>query len=850
MCKCLKIKRDDASFDDETSSRFHDSNTLSVPSCSSTRYVGPSSSSSSSSSSKSLHFFVRNPDGNTKVIHANADDTVESVHEQIRNKTGIPVFEQGYLIYGRKNLEMDKTLEYYSIQRDAQLQLVARMRSTQYPDTWKAVHRLILTTGSLCRGEHFHDGANATIVIDSVKHFIDMSLKFKTRNDNDAYVSHHIQIFVCAGAAAALVMLFLSPIRDNKECAEKAIQLFLNPLADDEVKIEIRTHFVPIILEFCTLLSKTSKNPHPLYISCRNTLRKILETIHVDRSRCFNYAQGRFVIQGLSLFVSELGGKVIKGLEYSPQTAAVSSLGDVSDFVAFSSPMCNAIEDGLGGMDHLPLCLTDLHPCYVMELGTLHLVFLEMLGKIDECLKKMEISAGRSGGEMDDSPRSGQYLSILKALNILSEIYEGAEEKVQSILRTRQVALDALVTNSSRNDDHLWILEHKDLISFECRRHLAMTLLPELKEDYTRLFEMLIDRDQLLAESFNYVSKADVKDLVGGRLFMEFKNEKATGHGVLREWFCLVCQAICNPRNGLFLACAEDNRRFFPNPASDVNPLHLEYFRFGGRVFALSLVYNVQVGILFDRTFFLQLAGEAVSLEDARDADPLFYSSGKKILEMDTDLINSDALSLTFVTEVEKLGSRKPVELCPGGNSISVNSKNREAYVNLLIQHRFVKSVTDQVKAFSRGFSEILCDASLLAFFFRSLEHEDLDRMLHGSDTALSVEDWKAHTEYNGYKTTDSQIIWFWKIVEGMSAERRRVLLFFWTSVKYLPVEGFGGLQSQLYIYKKHKSSERLPSAHTCFYRLCLPSYKSKCKMQESLQIIAQEHLSCSFGLQ
>ncbi|KAI3856696.1 hypothetical protein MKX03_026821 [Papaver bracteatum] len=843
MCKCLKIKRDDASFDDETSSRVLDGNTQSVPSCSTT-YVG------SSSSSKSLHFFVRISDGNTQVIHANADDTVESVHEQIREKTGIPVFEQGYLIYGRKNLEMDKTLGYHSIQRDAQLQLVARMRSTQYPDTWKAVDRLILTIGSLCRGEHFHDGANATIVIDSVKHFIDMSLKFKARNDNDAYVSHHIQIFVCAGAAAALVMLFLSPIRDNKECAEKAIQHFLNPLAHDEVKLELRTHFVPIILEFCTLLCSKTSTENPLYISCRNTLRKILETILVDRSRCFNYAQGRVVIQGLSLFVSELGRKVIKGLEYSPQIAAVSFLGDVSDFVAFSSPMCNAIEDGLGGMDHLPLCLTDLHPCYVMELGTLHLVFLEMLGKIDECLKKMEISVGEGRREMDDSFRSGQYLSILKPLNILSEIYEGAEEKVQSVLRTMQVALDALVTNSSRNDDHLWILEHKDLISFECRRHLAMTLLPELKEDYTRLFEMLIDRDLLLAESFKYVSEADVKDLVGGRLFMEFKNEKATGHGVLREWFCLVCLEICNQRNGLFLACAEDNRRFFPNPAaSDANPLHLEYFLFGGRVFALSLVYNVQVGILFDRTFYLQLAGETVSLEDARDADPLFYSSCKKILEMDTDFINSDALSLTFVTEVGKLGSRKPVELCPGGNSIAVNSKNREAYVNLLIQHRFVKSVTDQVKAFSRGFSEILCDASLLAFFFRSLEHEDLDRMLHGRDRALCVQDWKAHTEYNGYKTTDSQIIWFWKIVEGMSGAQRRVLLFFWTSVKYLPVEGFGGLQSQLYIYKNHKSCERLPSAHTCFYRLCLPSYKSKSKMQESLQIITQEHLSCSFGL-
>ena len=48
--------------------------------------------------------------------------------------------------------------------------------------------------------------------------------------------------------------------------------------------------------------------------------------------------------------------------------------------------------------------------------------------------------------------------------------------------------------------------------------------------------------------------------------------------------------------------------------------------------------------------------------------------------------------------------------------------------------------------------------------FFRSLELEDLDWMLHGSESAISVEDWKAHTDYNGYKETDPQILWFWKV--------------------------------------------------------------------------------------
>jgi len=87
------------------------------------------------------------------------------------------------------------------------------------------------------------------------------------------------------------------------------------------------------------------------------------------------------------------------------------------------------------------------------------------------------------------------------------------------------------------------------------------------------------------------------------------------------------------------------------------------------------------------------------------------------------------------------------------------------------------------------------------------------------------------------------------QIVEGMSEEQQRVLLFFWTSVKYLPVDGFGGLASKLYIYKTSDSHDRLPTSHTCFYRLCLPQYPSISMMRDRLQLITQEHVSCTFGM-
>lgn len=86
------------------------------------------------------------------------------------------------------------------------------------------------------------------------------------------------------------------------------------------------------------------------------------------------------------------------------------------------------------------------------------------------------------------------------------------------------------------------------------------------------------------------------------------------------------------------------------------------------------------------------------------------------------------------------------------------------------------------------------------------------------------------------------------QIVEEMTAEQRKILLFFWTSLKHLPVDGFVGLASKLYIYKSNDSIDLLPSSHTCFYRICFPCYPSMEVMQQRLNIITQDHVGCSFG--
>ncbi|KAF3676788.1 E3 ubiquitin-protein ligase UPL5 [Capsicum annuum] len=469
-------------------------------------------------------------------------------------------------------------------------------------------------------------------------------------------------------------------------------------------------------------------------------------------------------------------------------------------------------------------------------------IFDVLLGKMELSLRSLCLKGEVE--DVEDVPWWSLYLVILKHLCNVSKLCNGFESKFWETMKRVKSSLSFLIFSLvTKSEDYEWLFEVMD---FDARSHLARMMIPEVGENEECQYNMLTNRSELLKDSYGYIGIiARPEQLLGG-LFGQFENEQATGPGVLREWLLLVCQAIFNPRNSLFVACPNDRGRFFPDPDSKVNPAHLEYFRFYGRMIALALMHGVQIEVVFDRVFFLQLSGKGVSLQDIRDSDPILYNSYKQILDMDPEMVDQDVLGLTFVTELEVLGSRKEIELCPNGKDTVVDSKNREVYVSLLIKHRFVTSIAEQVEYFAKGFEDLIAPSRAQSFF-RCLYLDDLDLML-GGRSDVSIEDWKAHTDYHGYNKSDSQISWFWEIVERMSVEERKVLLFFWTSVKSLPLDGFGGLDSRLDIYKNSQSWDHLPSSQTCFYRMYFPPYQSLDVMQDRLRIITQEHVGCSFG--
>ncbi|XP_026430324.1 E3 ubiquitin-protein ligase UPL5-like [Papaver somniferum] len=366
-----------------------------------------------------------------------------------------------------------------------------------------------------------------------------------------------------------------------------------------------------------------------------------------------------------------------------------------SEFELFSFHIRSAIDDHVRVKEgSLPLNPYDFknygYPHSLNNIYMFHLSLTILAGILEECMDSLEVAISDAGYNLEFNIGWSYLLSILKELNNIAKLYDNGEKLLSLAFRQFPLAMSYLIWHLKKGDDHLWLLKYDSAIDFESRRHLMRMMLPELEDDGRELHKILIDRSHLLKESFEHIILVKAGSLHNG-LSVEFKDEVATGHGVMREWLFLVCQALFGPEYSLFVEYPEDRCRFFPNPAQ-VKPRRLKYFAFCGQVIALALMHEVNVGIAFDRVFFLHLAEGKISLEDIRCADPIMYRSCKNILEMDADLVDSDVMGLRFVREIEEFGSRKTVELCPGGINIVLNSKNREQYVHLLIQHIYVKS--------------------------------------------------------------------------------------------------------------------------------------------------------------
>src|SRR5438552_2698683 len=170
-----------------------------------------------------------------------------------------------------------------------------------------------------------------------------------------------------------------------------------------------------------------------------------------------------------------------------------------------------------------------------------------------------------------------------------------------------------------------------------------------------------------------------------------------------------------NPFYCLFEYSAHDNYTLQINPHSGINPEHLNYFKFIGRIVGLAVFHRRFLDAFFVVSFYKMILNINVKLADMESIDADFHRSLVWMLYLPhTKCIPSDdrendieeALDLTFSTEDDRFGEVVTVNLKPNGENLAVTNENKKEYVEYTPPPPFpfnAKIVLLRIGAFKNG---------------------------------------------------------------------------------------------------------------------------------------------------
>ncbi|KAL1843639.1 hypothetical protein VTJ49DRAFT_621 [Mycothermus thermophilus] len=335
--------------------------------------------------------------------------------------------------------------------------------------------------------------------------------------------------------------------------------------------------------------------------------------------------------------------------------------------------------------------------------------------------------------------------------------------------------------------------------------------------------QISVRREHVFHDSFKSLYFKSGPEMKFGKLNIRFHGEEGVdAGGVTREWFQVLARQMFDPNYALFIPVSSDRTTFHPNKLSGINDEHLMFFKFIGRIIGKALYEGRLLDCYFSRAVYKRILGKPVSVKDMESFDPDYYKSLVWMLENDI----TDIITESFSVEDDEFGVTKVVDLIENGRNIPVTEENKHEYVRLIVEHKLLTSVKEQMEHFLKGFHDII-PADLISIF----TEQELELLISGLPD-IDVDDWKAHTEYHNYTAASQQIQWFWRAVRSFDKEERAKLLQFVTGTSKVPLNGFKELEgmngvNRFNIHRDYGNKDRLPSSHTCFNQLDLPEYES-----------------------
>ena len=186
-----------------------------------------------------------------------------------------------------------------------------------------------------------------------------------------------------------------------------------------------------------------------------------------------------------------------------------------------------------------------------------------------------------------------------------------------------------------------------------------------------------VSRENIFEGSYTEIMRQTPNDLKK-RLMIKFEGEDGLDYGGLsREFFFLLSHEMFNPFYCLFEYSAHDNYTLQINPNSGVNPEHLNYFKFIGRVVGLGIFHRRFLDAYFIVSFYKMILHKKIAIQDLESVDAGLHRGLTWMLENDI----TDVIEDTFSITEEHFGEVVTVDLKEGGKDIEVTEDNKKDYV-------------------------------------------------------------------------------------------------------------------------------------------------------------------------
>lgn len=343
----------------------------------------------------------------------------------------------------------------------------------------------------------------------------------------------------------------------------------------------------------------------------------------------------------------------------------------------------------------------------------------------------------------------------------------------------------------------------------------------ELRDQLTKkinnssTFKIEVHRSNILEDSFNQFQSTNPTNYLN-KLEVHFIGEDSTEF-LIKEWINLLVDELLDPNKNLFVNT--EKYFYYPSPKSGVNTNHLEYFRFSGIIFALSIIYDAQVRINFSSFFLKHILHLPIEQYDIKDYDHMILISFDNL-----ERESIEKADLYFETSIDGPKGRETVELIPNGSNIKVTDTNKKEYFEKMTDFLLNRSISEQTKSFCEGFDSLIPHEEI-----ENVTLDELRQLISGS-LHIDVEELKKRVKLIEPYTLETPVIkYFFNAISKWDDEKLMKLLFFISGVFYLPKSG------DAFTIEHNGNPQMLPVAHTVMNILTLPEYQSEEELNQKL---------------